>query len=144
MEEPSPNPADLLRYFQQLTESPAADLCRRGQAFVQAGLENAALELFEQAVAADPAYGPGWSDLGVALMRANRLKESGYALCKAIELSPNNFVSWGCLGDVYVRLNRRDEASLCLEVCQRLAPNDPRTEWLARKLETCGNGPSPS
>lgn len=144
MDDPAPNPADMLRYFQQLTESPATDLCRRGQAFAQVGLENAALELFEQATVVDPAYGRGWSDLGFALMRANRLKEAGYALSKAIELVPGNFVSWGCLGDVYVRLNRPDEARLCLDVCRRLAPNDPRTEWLARKLETRESRPSTS
>lgn len=144
MDDPAPNPADMLRYFQQLTESPAADICRRGQAFAQAGLQNAALELFEQAIVVDPTYGRGWSDLGFVLMRANRLKEAGYALSKAIELVPDNFASWGCLGDIYIQLNRPNEARFCLDVCRRLAPSDPRTEWLARKLETCENDHSTS
>ncbi len=143
-DDPAPNPHDLLRYFQKLTESPAAELCRRGQTLAAGGMHTAALELFQQATAADPAYAKGWSDLGVCLMLLDRLEDAGDALVKALELVPDHVEAWGALGEVCAKTNRLDYAGRCLEACGHLAPNDPRTARLAKMVEALrSDGPAP-
>lgn len=127
------NYRDLFAYFQRLTRS-APSVCNRGQEYATAGLHSLALTCFQEAVALNPNYGPGWSDLGVCLFEMKKFEEAEPALRKATEMAPENFVSWGCLGALCVELDKLEDAAHCFERCWELKPDDSRTKWLARRL----------
>lgn len=130
----SETPENLLRDFQNPRGQAPAELCIEGQDLAAAGMYSLALVKFEEAVALDPNYGLGWSDLGICLAKLDRFEEAERALRRATELAPDNPGSWECLATTCVHLAKFADAQGCLDRFRKLAPDNPRLTLLARQI----------
>jgi len=80
-----------------------------------------AVQAFERAVDADPAFAPAWAALGAA--NANRDRARAISAWKrAVDLAPTDYDTLFNLGMLLWQAGRRDEARPCLERFVREAP----------------------
>ena len=114
----------------------APGLCQQAIKYAQAKQHEIALTLFKEAVALDPNYGWGWSDLGICLLEMDRLSEAESALLRASTLIPDDILTLAKLGEAYARQRMFTDAERCLNRCQRLGPGDRMTAYLSKLLSS--------
>jgi tetratricopeptide (TPR) repeat protein len=122
----------------QVKYETAPGLCVRASQLASAGQPEQALPLFREALAIDPLYGFGWSDLGRCLLDLDRPDEATPVLVRASELKPDDLVTWRNLGEAYVRQWKFQDARRCLDQCRRLSRDDELTLWLERVIDDLG------
>lgn len=124
----------------KVAASVAVSLCDRANEHARTGQFQQALDLFRDAINADPGYGYAWADLGGCLLRMGETADAVDALERAIALLPDDHQTLALLGTALVRNGRLDEARERLEQCRAVDANGPRTAALAAEIEDASNG----
>lgn len=103
----------------------AARLNNLGVAYLNQGRAQQAQKLFEQALAADPAFALARLNLGIALLSLQKLEPARLALEEAAAQLPSDpFASYN-LGLVYKNLNETDKAIAAFRRVGEIAPDEP-------------------
>lgn len=71
---------------------------------------DAAIEGYRRCVKLDPDFFDGWHALGMALMKANQVKEAIGCGLQATTLRPNDLLAWTSLSQMYVKNGQIAEA----------------------------------
>lgn len=71
---------------------------------------DAAIVLYRQCVALDPAFFDGWHALAMALLKTGETKEAIGCGLQAVTLQPNDLLAWTGLSQMYVRDGNIPEA----------------------------------
>ncbi|MBY8978026.1 tetratricopeptide repeat protein [Rhodobacteraceae bacterium NNCM2] len=95
------------------------------QVHLMAGDEVAAIRTCENCLRIDPKFVPARLNLGILLMRADRIDEAGDCFEKVVGANPNVVDAYGGLGVVRQRQKRLKEAANAFEKAAALAPRDP-------------------
>src|SRR5580698_4229275 len=104
---------------------------QQGMAAMKAGHADEAEKLFQQAIAIDPGFAPGYLDLGLARIRQGKLPEAAASLEKALELDPNAPGANMFLGIVDYQMNRSTESIEHLQKEISAHPDSPEAQmWL--------------
>ena len=69
-----------------------------------------AIALYRKTVELDDQFFDGWHALGMALMKADQLKEAIGCGLKATTLEPNDLLAWTALSQMYVKNGQIPEA----------------------------------
>jgi len=69
-----------------------------------------AIELYRKTVELDDSFFDGWHALGMALMKADQVKEAIGCGLKATTLEPNDLLAWTGLSQMYVKNGQIAEA----------------------------------
>lgn len=91
----------------------------------QAGDLPAAEKLYRDLLAAVPTHAPSWCNLGVVLIRANRLDEAGACYTTALRVSPGYPDAHFNLGNLYRRVGKLPEAAAQYRGCLAANPDHP-------------------
>ncbi len=94
------------------------------QAQTLAGEEAAAVESYRRCLALDPGFAPAWLNLGILMLRADRIEEAGQAFEQAIAKDGRLAEAHAGLGFVRQRQGRATDAIATLEQAAALAPQD--------------------
>ncbi len=94
------------------------------QALAMAGDEAAAVETYRRCLALEPAFAPAWLNLGILMLRADRIEEAGQAFEQAAERGPQLAEAQAGLGFVRQRQGRIADAIGALGRAAALAPED--------------------
>lgn len=82
-----------------------------------------ALEIFDEAIAAEPKYPEAWSNKGVLLEKRGEYEAAAKAYAQALELDPNAVICMHNLGMIYIeRLDRRKEGLKLLKTTLKYDP----------------------
>jgi tetratricopeptide (TPR) repeat protein len=104
---------------------------QQGMAAMKAGHADEAEKLFQQAIAIDSGFAPGYLDLGLARIRQGKLPEAAASLEKALELDPNAPGANMFLGIVDHQMNRSTESIEHLQKEVAAHPDSPEAQmWL--------------
>ncbi|NKB55174.1 MAG: tetratricopeptide repeat protein [Alphaproteobacteria bacterium] len=76
----------------------------------QAGSNTEAVRIYQQILAADPAYAPAWINLGVALRTLGRIEAGVACLQRGVTLKPGDAAALSNLGNALRAAGRLDEA----------------------------------
>jgi predicted O-linked N-acetylglucosamine transferase (SPINDLY family) len=80
----------LLGSFRSGDSTVAAEENDQGSRLLAANRKQEAIASLQRAIAADPGFGPAWSNLGLALWQLRRSEEAVAAFRRAVELDPRN------------------------------------------------------
>lgn len=69
-----------------------------------------AIDFYQQAIAADPAFIPAYNDLGILFVMTERLKEALINFQNVVSLDPDSFIGYTQVGNTLKQLNRLDDA----------------------------------
>ena len=120
--------ADLIAFFEEIREMAASVGASAWEKFAVATLlflrgdMEAALSVFDVAIALDPGFAYPWYSKGYVLKTLERYEEALAAYEKAIALDPEFAYPWNGKGNVLYRLNRYDEALTAYEKAIALDP----------------------
>jgi tetratricopeptide (TPR) repeat protein len=89
-------------------------------------LDDAAIALFERALASDKGFAPAYTHLGDLYLRAGKLDEAVKLLVEAVTVRPDFGPGLDRLGAAYGRLGFSNEAVATIRKAIELEPNDPR------------------
>src|SRR3954469_14378295 len=95
----------------------------RGWQLHQAGQVRQAKELYEQAIAAQPANASAWCYWGIALHDEQRYEEAIAAYRRALALKPDFPICYNNLGNTYRLMRRLPEAVTCFDKALEQDPN---------------------
>jgi tetratricopeptide (TPR) repeat protein len=125
---PDKNPIpDPVAEMQRNSEGVSAYWCDvRGQAYLENGQADKAVEAFEAAIAARPGTPDFHNRLGTALVRAGRPEQAIGSFRTALELAPGYVQAHVNLGRALVVTGRVAEGLATLREGRRHAPHDPR------------------
>ena len=143
---PDKNPIpDPLAETQRNSEGVSAYWCDlRGQAYLENGQADRAVEAFETAIAARPRTPDLHNRLGTALVRAGQPERAIGSFRTALELAPGYVQAYVNLGRALVATGRVTEGLATLREGQRHAPNDPRLlqalSWTLANASGAGRG----
>ena len=138
-----------VRTDRQLAPAPARrgvvasiDARRPGEAAYNRGDVSAALEHFEEAVAADPKDAEALNNLGQVLVRQGRALEAIPHFDRAIALVPSSWAYHFNRARAYATMEQWGQAVAGYQDAQRLFPEDYATQFnLARALQKSGDLP---
>lgn len=100
----------------------AVDLHLRGfDAFIK-GDYTTALDLYNQAIAADPKYTRAWIDKGNVLVKLNRTSEAIASYDSALALENNLAIVWNNKGEALMTLGKYAEARDSFDKALQIAP----------------------
>ncbi|MCX5644878.1 MAG: tetratricopeptide repeat protein [Phycisphaerae bacterium] len=122
--------SDRIAFFEEIGEMAAAAGASAWKRFadgVSAWMREdmeAALSLFEEALALDPEFAYPWDGKGNVLFDQKRYDEALAAYEKAITLDPESATPWNGKGNVLVSLQRYEEALAAYEKATTLAPEN--------------------
>jgi len=83
-----------------------------------------ALNHFQAAIKADPAYDRAYYELGFILLRQNRLAEARQAFENVVRLNPDDYEAEGSLGLIFLRQRDLDQAEAHFKAALRINPDD--------------------
>ncbi|MCK4413955.1 MAG: tetratricopeptide repeat protein [Candidatus Eisenbacteria sp.] len=115
----------LLPASYSTAEARAFDAFQLGLRYTRAGRIPAALQAYEQAVAAAPESGEAWHGRGTALYRLGRHAEAVAAYRKALRCMPHSAVTCYALGLAYLQMGEPGEAARAFEFAVQLNANKP-------------------
>ncbi|MEK7389556.1 MAG: tetratricopeptide repeat protein [Elusimicrobiota bacterium] len=118
--------AQALAAAMEAASGPAArdaeTLCRLGRAFYVRRRYHEALSFYERAAQASPEWTQAWFGLGACQWGLNRPVAAEAALCRAIELEPDDWQARQFLGCMLHDLGRKKDARQMLETIPLEAP----------------------
>jgi len=109
----------------------AATLNEEGTTLLRNGDLQQALELFDQAIAADPTYSPARLNKGIALLSMNRPQEALLSLEIVLDRDPASVPAWIYRGDALMAMGKKGEAADSYRTAERL---DPGNSLVAERL----------
>jgi tetratricopeptide (TPR) repeat protein len=80
---------------------------------------NEALNCYDQALAIEPRFAPGWFNRGWALERVGEKGQAELAYARAVELKPDHVLAWACLA--FLSASRGDAKNARLQANKALA-----------------------
>jgi len=101
---------------------PAVDLHMKGYVAHINGNFSTALDLYDQAIAADPKYTRAWIDKGNVLIRLNRTEEAISAFNSALTLENNLPEIWNSRGEALMTMGKYSEALDSFDNALKYAP----------------------
>ena len=87
-----------------------------------------ALACYEQTLAIEPNFGPGWYNKGWALQGLGELAKAIAAYEKSVELNPENVQGWANLAFLLTRRGDDEEARRCAERALAVHPDFPPSQ----------------
>lgn len=92
----------------------------KGDAFVNQGKYNEAIECYDKVLEIDPNHIIAWNNKGWALNELGRYSEAVACLDKALQLDPNLAVAWSNKGYALEKLGKYTEAQECYDKAKEL------------------------
>lgn len=89
-----------------------------------AGQADAAAQIYQQILNANPNVPAAWHALAVLVFNSGNLQQAFEMFANAVRLEPNNAMYHRNLGEISRRLGKLDQARLCGEAACKLAPKD--------------------
>ncbi len=89
-----------------------------------AGQADAAAQIYQQILNANPNVPAAWHALGILVFNSGNLQQAFDMFANAVRLEPNNPMFHRNLGEISRRLGKLDQARLCGEAACKLAPKD--------------------
>ena len=89
-----------------------------------AGQADAAAQIYQQILNANPNVPEAWHALAVLVFNGGNLQQAFEMFANAVRLDPNNPMYHRNLGEISRRLGKLDQARLCGEAATKLAPKD--------------------
>ncbi|HEY1879694.1 MAG TPA: sulfotransferase [Caulobacteraceae bacterium] len=87
-----------------------------------------ALACYEQALAIEPNFGPGWYNKGWALQGMGEVAKAIEAYGKSVELNPENVQGWANIALLQTRRGDDEEARRCAEKALAVHPDFPPSQ----------------
>ncbi len=116
--------------------SPSMDmLLRRGQAALEAGQTEAAIEHLTALTDHAPEFAEGWNARAVAYFRAGRYGPAMADLARTLELNPQHFGAIAGLGAILEETGRDAEALAVFRRAQAIHPHQPAIRRAVERLE---------
>ena len=100
-------------------------LLAEGTAHLNAGDNDAALELFDRVVGLAPGFAEGWNKRATTLYTLGRFEQSAQDIDKVLSLEPRHFGALSGLGLCNIRLGRDKEALAAFRRAAAVDPNSP-------------------
>lgn len=100
----------------------AASFYKQGVGYTKSRQFEKAIELYQQAITANPDYAEAYHELGYALFRLNRYEEAVIACQKAISLRPRYTDTYRNLANCFAAKGDTDNQIFTLKVAVSLAP----------------------
>ncbi len=107
----------------------AISLYKQGVSYTKSRQFERAIDLYQQAITANPDYAESYHELGYALFRLNRHDEAISACLKAISLRPNYADTYRNLAKCYSAKGDIDNQIHTLKVAITLTPNHPESVY---------------
>ena len=101
----------------------AVELHNQGFSAFTNGNYQAALDFYNQSIAADPKYARAWMDKGNTLIFLNRTEEAISAYDSALALDKNLALVWNSKGEALMTLGRYAEARDSFDKALQIAPD---------------------
>jgi len=132
----------ILRVWGQ-SGSPTIDyLFQRGEAALQAGQADAAIDHFSAAIDYAPDFAEAWNGRATAYFLANRIGQSLADIEQVLRLNPRHFGALAGLGIILDQLDRRDEALEAYHASLAVHPHQPSVRAAVARLELASQGQS--
>jgi len=103
----------------------AATINEEGATLLKNGDLQQALELFDQAIAADPTYSPARLNRGITLLSMNRPQEALLSLEVVLDRDPASVPAWIYRGDALMAMGKRGRQSIRTAQQNGLTPGIP-------------------
>jgi tetratricopeptide (TPR) repeat protein len=111
-----------------------------GNAEIDLGHEDKALEAYRKAVALDPTYANAHFNLGLTFGALHREAEAEAAFKRALALQPSMTEGWDAQGECQLRRKHARDAKKSFQQALRISPADAAAEWgLSRAFRALGD-----